>query len=435
MGRWVGTSWLYGVLVLAVAAIHYLAPIRRGGRSDGGWTWFRRRIAVPQASPPESRAVVWLHGVSAGEAKVAARIAAILKRADASLSCVVSTSTETGLAVLKDAPEVDRVEIMPPDMPYLVARLAKALCPDVAVLCESDFWPGYFDVLRRRHVPVVIANARMSQRSCRRFRALPWLARSTFASASAISAQDDEMSVRFAACLPAGARVPVSGNLKLAMPTRRAQPAAQRDAITFASIHDKELPLLAGPLRALAQALPKLCIFVVPRFPGDAFERQFAALMQGHYRQSDGDGRPSAPGISLVNRMGSLPRLYARSVAAVVGGSFAPIGGHDVAEPLHHGAVAFTGPHAFRQKSLVEALTRAGVLEIVTPVSLVEAIVAQIADDGRRAAQLETFALLSQEAEEGLAMTVAIIRQCIAARDITGVRDSPLFSGGLRGAE
>ena len=421
-GAWFWTSWLYGAVVILSTALYYVLSRWRTGRHEGGWTWFRRRMAGADMRVDGNGPVIWLHGVSAGEAKVAGLIACELKRSDPSLTCVLTTSTATGLAFLERGMTGDRIGVMPPDVPHLQARVVASIRPSVAVLCESDFWPGNFAALDRAGVPVVIANARMSDRSLARYRSAPWLVNSTFAGAATILAQDDEMAGRFASCVAGRAKVLATGNLKLASPQRMAVADGPRDAITFASIHGSEVALLAGPIVSLAAALPDCRIFVAPRHPGTDFSASLASHLHDAFQEIAADEPlPDRPGIYLVNRMGVLPELYARSQIAVVCGSFAPIGGHDVAEPLHYGAVSMFGPHVFRQHSLVDVLGRAGVAKAVDVSDLVRAIRALMADEQRRTSRLAAFEELTRRAAYGLTETVAAIR---AAAHLG--RDGPL---------
>jgi 3-deoxy-D-manno-octulosonic-acid transferase len=410
-GAWFWTSWLYGTVVVLSTALYYLLSPLRKGRQEGGWAWFRRRMAGADPRVDGNGRVVWLHGVSAGEAKVASLIASELKRTDPSLTCVLTTSTATGLAFLEREMTGDRIGVMPPDVPHLQARLIASIRPVVAVLCESDFWPGNFAALGRAGVPVVIANARMSDRSLRRYRSMPWLVNSTFAGAATILTQDAEMAGRFASCVAGRRKVLASGNLKLASPQRRAVADGPRDAITFASMHGSEIALLAGPLLSLAAALPDCRIFVAPRHPGAEFAADLESHLPGAFHKTAADETlPDRPGIYLVNRMGVLPELYARSQIAVVCGSFVPIGGHDVAEPLHYGAVSMFGPHFFRQHSLVDELGRASVAKAVDVSNLVQVIGALMADEEQRSSRLAAFEELTRRAADGLTQTVAAIR-------------------------
>ena len=429
-GRWFWTSRSYGALVVAATALYYLLPARVKGRREGGWSWFRKRMSAIDMTIQPKGPVVWLHGVSAGEAKVASLIADALKRSDPSLFCVVTTSTATGLAALQHMAGPDRVGVMPPDAPQLQRRLAATLRPAVAVLCESDFWPGYFAALRAMGVPVIIANARLSDRSASRFGTMPWLVDCTFGNASRIFVQDKDMARRFAACI--GARTPlrISGNLKLATMERADVGKGPRDAVTFASLHDSELATLAEPLAAIAAALPESRIFVAPRHPGEAAARSVTKLLSGRIETIDPDaGLPKRPGIFLVNRMGVLPQLYAQSRVAVVCGSFAPVGGHDVAEPMHYGAVPVFGPHCFRQRSLVDVFGRAGIAQAVTPERLLDEVTALMADAGERSMRLAAFGLLSQQATDGLAETVSAIRAGCASEGATDGGDQQYQSG------
>jgi 3-deoxy-D-manno-octulosonic-acid transferase len=297
------------------------------------------------------------------------------------------------------------------------------------VLCESEFWPAQFAAAGEAGVPVVVVNATMSARSFRVHRALPFVARRTVARAARVYAQDEAIARRFLGLGLPEERVEVCGNLKLA---GRLPPRPPRDEgapmVTFGNVHAGELDALAPAVAELRRRLPDVRIVLVPRFPGKtdlpALGRRFGHGLRIVTAKTDaGGGEP----LVWVNAMGVLARLYGRSEVGVVCGTFIPIGGHNLAEPLTTGTASLYGPHVERQGAMHATLMglRAAT-QVGDAAALPDAIVDLLADaEGRRQMLLRY----------GMAVEAANARLDSIAGELLEMADAaPLREPGPRGS-
>lgn len=402
----------YGALIRGLSALHYvaLAPLSRS--DEGGGAWFRRRLEpeLPVAAADGRR--IWIHAVSAGEAKVAELLRHELMAIDRGLSVVLSSTTYSGFArVLRVAGEAASF-VMPLDTIAAQRRVFETVRPDLLVLVESEFWPAQFAAAAETGVPVVVVNATMSERSFARHRRFSWVAAATLRKAARIYPQDEVTLRRYAELGVPPERLEISGNLKLVSQSAVARkPVEEPLTVTFGNVHEAEVPQIAGAVARLRSERPDIRIILVPRYPGklsaEALRRAFGGELQvvGSAGMLDSAGR-----LVWVDEMGVLAELYGRSAIGVVCGTFAPIGGHDLSEPLHLGAASLYGPHVERQRALDQALKQMrGAVQVADAGQLPEAIAGLLDRPAEREAMIERFRELSQQAAQRVSVIAATL--------------------------
>jgi 3-deoxy-D-manno-octulosonic-acid transferase len=258
--------------------------------------------------------------------------------------------------VLGDA--VDHV-YLPYDLPGAVDRFLDRTAPRLAVIMETELWPNLFRACRRRGIPLVVANARLSARSARGYARVAVLTATTLNCATRIAAQSEADAVRFRALGAPPERVSVMGNLKydLTPPAGVSDEAWRlrerlgrgRPVLIAASTHAGEDEMVLDAADRLRRALPDLLLMLVPRHP-ERFDT-VAALCRRRglsiARRSEGSVRSSQVQIFLGDTLGELLFFYAAADVAFVGGSLVPVGGHNVLEPALLGLPVLFGPHTF----------------------------------------------------------------------------------------
>lgn len=406
-GRAAATWFIYDAIVVCLTIFYYgvLAPLT--GRNEGGLRWYFRRLRAAPKLPLPTGPRIWIHSVSAGEAKVADLVRARVVTLDPTASVVLSASTRTGYAKsVRVAP--DQTFVMPLDTLNLQRRTVAAVHPHVAALSETDFWPAHFAALLEEGVPVVALNAAMSTRSARRHEWWPAVAKATIRQAHRVYVQDEATRSRFKGLGMSDDRLEICGNLKLATgrPRQRTWPGGAQPTVTFGNVHAGELATLAPAIAQLRAERPMLRIIIVPRYPGAVAAWLARRLLGPDLAVVDDLARlePTMPTLTLFNAMGSLADIYAMSDIGVVCGTFAAaIGGHDLAEPLHHGAVSIYGPHVERQMVLHSSFVEAGLSNQVREGSeLPRRIIAQLDDEAGRTTALNQFAELVASANDQL---------------------------------
>lgn len=396
---------LYDGLIVAASWLHYAVLSPLGKSDEGGAAWFRRRLNPPLPAATKAPRI-WIHAVSAGESKVAGLLRQSLLERDPSLSIVLSSTTYSGFdRVAALAGKLDSF-VMPLDTSTAQHRVFETVRPDLLVLVESEYWPAQFAAAEAANVPVAVVNATLSERSFARHQRYSGIARRTIARAARIFAQDAAIAERYRTLGVAPDRLQVTGNLKLVPPQGAAlAPRSGPPLVVFGNVHAEELPVLAPAIAAMRRARPELRIALVPRYPGKLPPDRLRQHLGSDLEITTGiTGVENGAGLLWIDRMGTLATAYAQATIGVVCGTFAPIGGHDLSEPLHLGAASVYGPHVERQRALHTALTAANCSTQVQDADDLPAAIMRLLDDASRRDEMRVrFALLADSAEAGLA--------------------------------
>lgn len=356
------------------------------------WRALSERFGLGRRSPMPT---LWLHAVSLGEMSAAAPLVRALRARYPDEPLVVTTATPTGRARATSlfGAAVD-VRFLPYDTPGAVSRFLDRIQPRLAVIMETELWPNLFAACERRGVPVVLASARLSEKSVRRYRHLRGLTRGVFSAVSLIAAQSREDAARFMAIGAPAARTRVAGNIKfdLELPAGAAQAGrelrqfygAARPTWIAGSTHAGEEEQV---LAAHAELPDDVLLLLVPRHP-DRFAdvaRLLASRGLKFTRRSAGAAPDGATRVVLVDSVGELAALYAAADAAFVGGSLVPIGGHNLLEPAALGVPVLTGPSQANSREIARLLLEQGAaLEVKDARELAAALRRLLADPAER---------------------------------------------------
>lgn len=310
---------------------------------------------------------VWIQGVSLGEVEVALTLAAAIRRLREDLPLLVTSTTPAGVGLVSRKPLPDGASWrpFPLDLPLSVRRFFDAERPRVLALVETELWPVVLNEARRRGVPVLLANARLSERSARRLGRAGALFKGPVSALTRVLARTQADAERFLSIGVAPERVTVSGDLKFdrdeaALPAFAADArrlAAGRQVLVAGSIAEDEVPLVLETRRLLAAMAPVFLV-LAPRQPGsfDAAERAVRDAGLVVVRRSalnSFEGR--AADVLLLDTVGELAGTYGLGDAALLGGTFAPKGGHNILEPLRAGLPTVVGPSIENIREAVEA--------------------------------------------------------------------------------
>ena len=287
---------------------------------------------------------IWFHVCSLGEAKAISPLVELLS--DAKIA--ITTITHTGYEAALKYPAQVRY------LPYELWLWVWMRAPKVVVVLEAEFWYLLFRIAHARGSRVIALNARISERSFGKYYKMRWFYKRLFTQCDRIFCQSTEDMVRFIAL---GAHnVEVLGNIKLAQKIEmtKSYPKPACTLIVAASTHEGEEESIVRGFLAYKERNPNARLLVVPRHP-ERFEKVFGLIqktapLMSLVRWSDSQSFEND--ITLVNAMGELNNLYAISDVAILGGAFAPIGGHNPLEPAHFRCKIITGEHIFLQREL-----------------------------------------------------------------------------------
>ena len=330
--------------------------------------WWRGRVEPPYRAAlgerlghhrgPASAAWVWVHAVSLGETRAASALVDALRALRPGMRLLLTHSTATGREAGRALLREGDVQVwLPFDTPGAVRRFLRHFRPAIGVLMETEVWPNLLRAAQAQGVPMVLANARLSERSLRRGLRFDAVIRPAVESLAVVLAQTEADAQRLR---QAGARVvSVVGNLKYDLApdaTQLALGRAWRDAVPrqvvlmASSREGEEGPLLASWV-ALPQ--PRPLLLLVPRHPQrfDTVEALVRDAGLSLARRSTWADEPAAEAaqadVWLGDSMGEMAMYYACAHVALLGGSFAPLGGQNLIEAAACGCPVVMGPHTF----------------------------------------------------------------------------------------
>lgn len=345
------TRGLY-TLLLALALPLILGRLWWRGRREPGYRrWIGERFGSYEIRP--EKPVIWVHAVSVGEVRAAEPLVRAVLDAwpdhELLLTCMTAAGRDTVKQVYGEAVVA---AYLPYDFPGAMRRLLERFRPRLAVLMETEIWPNMVHACTDAGVAVMLANARMSEKSARGYAKRPRLFRPVFAALAPVCAQSEADANRLRAL---GARkVAVTGSIKFdVVPDaskiaegRAARERLGRPVLLLASTRDGEEALLLDAIAALdAKALPVL----VPRHP-QRFD-EVAGLARGRgfevARRSAGEAPGEGRALLLGDTMGEMAFYYGLADVAVIGGSFRPFGGQNLIEAIASGAPVVIGPSVY----------------------------------------------------------------------------------------
>jgi 3-deoxy-D-manno-octulosonic-acid transferase len=318
---------------------------------------------------------IWIHAVSLGETRAAAILLAALRERLPGMRLLLTHGTATGRTEGRRLLQPGDLQVWQPwDTPAAVGRFVQQFRPALGVLMETEVWPNLVAVCRAQGVPLVLANARLSDKSLGQALRVAPLARPTYAALAAAWAQteDDGRRLRLLGAPVRG----VLGNLKFdARPeagllerARQWKAGQDRPVVLLASSREGEEAMLLSALQALGPAARQVRWLVVPRHP-QRFDEVAALLASAGLqvsRRSQWLGGPPAGAAAadidawLGDSLGEMPLYYGLADVALMGGSFAPLGGQNLIEALACDCPVVLGPHTFNFSEASDLACEAG---------------------------------------------------------------------------
>lgn len=378
-----------------------LAPLilshrQRRGKEDP--LRMAERLGKTTMPRPPGR-LIWAHAASVGETNAILPVLVALSRRHPGTTLLLTTVTVTSAKIAAERlPAGALHQYIPLDAPKFVDRFLEHWRPDLAIFTESEIWPTLILATDARAIPMVIANARMSERSYKRWKRNPTSANALFGRFRVILAQTDVLARRFSEL--GGRRVISAGNLKIDAPPPPVDTAklavlsmalGDRPHWLAASTHDGEEAIVLDAHARLVQRFPDLVTIIAPRHPERGPAVAALAAAQGHAvtQRSDGAVPAAGPSVYVADTLGELGTFYASSPVAFVGGSLVVRGGQNPIEAVHHGAAVIAGPSRENFADIFRAIEAAdGVTEVTNAASLTDAVGRLLADPAARAKQL-----------------------------------------------
>lgn len=338
--------------------------------------------------PAARQQPVWFHAVSVGEFNaVWPLIQCFLKEYPGYPVCV-STTTRTGQDLARQRlAGAGEVFYFPLDLPWAAAAWLDAVRPSLVAIVETEIWPGFTSECTGRKIPIIVVNGRISSRSFGSYYRLRAFFGQVIRQFSLVLAQSATDAERYRAIAGESLSVAVTGNLKF----DGLRPIASKETdqlrhqmnlcpdqfvLVAGSTHEgEESAILAafGKLREATateavrrgNAPPRLIL--APRHP-ERFARAAELITQAGFRPrrySDGEGFEGENDVFLLDTIGELFHYYSLASAAFVGGTLAPIGGHNILEPYAYAVPVICGPHLDKTRDVASALSERQAIRIV----------------------------------------------------------------------
>ncbi|MFA5410569.1 MAG: 3-deoxy-D-manno-octulosonic acid transferase [Candidatus Omnitrophota bacterium] len=320
---------------------------------------------------------VWIHAVSVGEAKAVRNLLSGLKSEFPKKKFVISTVTATGNKVVQSfAGENDFVTYLPLDFSFIVKAVIEKINPALFILAETEIWPNLLTCLKQRNIPVVVVNARISQRSFKGYAAIKFLIGKTLNKVSLFCAQTEGDKEKLILLGAKKDKVKVTGNLKFDLQKDLAEPEKAKarlkedlrlspeDKIFVAgSTHAPEEAIIIKVYRELLKEFKDLKLIVAPRHPERAKEVAGIASRFGFRPVFISQDRPGCAGcipfpVFIVDVIGRLMDFYAIADIVFVGGSLIKKGGQNILEPATLAKPIIFGPHMFNFNDIAELYLR-----------------------------------------------------------------------------
>ena len=394
--------WLYSLIYTLLMPAVLLRLLWRSRKAPAyGQRWSERFARFDQGPAPGG---IWFHTVSVGETIAAAPLIKQIQQAYPDLPITITTMTPTGS---------DRVQAIfgntvfhvyvPYDLPGLVKRFLAKVQPKLTVIMETELWPNIIHGCADHDVPVVIANARLSERSARGYGKLGSLVQNMLSQVALVAAQNQADGDRFIQLGLKGDQLEVTGSVKFdiqvdpnlreqAQSLRSQWQAGQRPVWIAASTHEGEDEQVLDAFKQVLAEQPDTLLVLVPRHP-ERFDSVAMLCEESGYnisRRSQQQAVTADTQVMLGDTMGELMLLYATADVAFVGGSLVPTGGHNMLEPVALGVPVISGGYMFNFFDISQGLIAAGAMVEVDDADELAISVSRLLQNPDRREAMET---------------------------------------------
>jgi len=371
------------------------------------------------AMPRPAGHLTWIHAASVGETTSVLPLIEALCASGERVLLTTVTVTAAELAA-KRLPEGALHQFVPFDAPGPLGRFLDHWTPDLAMVVESEIWPGLFDALRARDVPFILLNGRLSDSSHRNWSRLPGVARHIFACLDMVLAQSDADAGRFRqlGCK----RVETPGNLKFDASEPRADSAevetlrqwiGNRPVWLAALTHPGEDEIALAAYDRLLADFPDLLLVLVPRHPARADDIESLIARHGLTvsRRSQGGKIDPSTQVYLGDTLGEMGLFYKLAPVTFLGGSFTDAGGHNPLEAALAGSALVTGPKVSNARAVYKEFWAGdAALRATRPDDLAERVAGLLREPEKAREQAARARTLVEEGRGALEQTLLLLK-------------------------
>lgn len=352
--------------------------------------------------------VLWVHAVSMGEVLAAVPLVTGIHQAFPNLTILVSTITDTGReAVEQRLAGIARHCYLPLDWPWTVRRFIQHVRPKAFLVIETELWPNVLRELQAQGVSSALVNGRLSTRSFQRYLWVQSFMKTVFSSFKVCLVQSERDAERMTALGASPERVHRTGNMKfdvelVGLKSRSVQVnphmmELQDDEVLLVagSTHAKEEEILLDCYQNILKVYPNLVLLMAPRHIERSKQleetvRSFGLKVtrRSQIRQGRAPVGASGSRVIVLDTRGELAQVYALARVAFVGGTFVPVGGHNLLEPASWGKPVLFGPHTDHCQEIADLLVESGGGRQVGDASEMASLVLTILNDSSLAGRM-----------------------------------------------
>ncbi len=425
---------LYFLLLLIVSPWAFWKSWRHK-RYQRGW---REKLFGPnQAELLSTRLpTVWLHAVSVGEVQVLRTLMETLESERSDLRLVISVSTDSGMELARRLFPTHPLFFAPFDFSWSIRRALKAIQPTLIVLAELELWPNWLLQAEKAGCPVAVINGRLSERSFKGYKRIPYLVRKCMQTIDWVGAQSQTYATRFEKLGLPSTRLSVTGNVKFDGATGNRFHPEITSRKEYLGLTDEHTVFLSGSTQApeesivlrsfleLSDRFPNLKLILVPRH-AERFE-EVAKLIESSglpwARRSTSQSEVTPPNwrIFLGDSVGELRWWWGLAQIGFVGGSFGDRGGQNMIEPCAYGVATCFGPNTRNFSDIVKLLLDENSCEqLKTAEELTPWVASMLADSGRREAMSQRAIEVCQRHRGASQRTWDHLQQLLPAKPIS----------------
>lgn len=327
-----------------------------------------------------------IHSVSVGETLAAVPLVRSLQAAQPELTLTITTTTPTGSDQVKRIYADDLASgrivhlYLPYDLPWLMSRFIKKIQPSLCIIMETELWPNIIRSCNKAQVPVVLANARLSEKSARGYAKFSKLTQPMLQGLDLVAAQHRNDAQRFIELGIEENKVDVTGSIKfdISVPDQiieqgqelKALWGQDRPVLVLASSHEGEDDLILNSYQQLLESFADLLLVIVPRHP-ERFDEVAALVLDRElhlvrrseaFEKGNLQANPMTQ-VYLADTMGEMLLLLASTDIAIIGGSFIEHGGHNPLEACALSKAVIMGPSDYNFSAIAQQLIQQGAMQ------------------------------------------------------------------------
>ncbi|WP_217516915.1 lipid IV(A) 3-deoxy-D-manno-octulosonic acid transferase [Vibrio metschnikovii] len=367
--------WLYSALLLLAAPFMLRSLYKsKPGKPPFGSRWPEHFGRTPKLNGAENP--IWIHAVSVGESIAVTPIIHAIKQRNPQQSIIVTTTTSTGAQQIAKLGNLVEHRYMPLDFSYCVRRFLNVIQPSQLLIIETELWPNTLRCVAQRSIPITIINARLSERSCRRYQRFQVVFDQLASHITRLLCQYPSDAERFLRLGVAKEKVMVTGSIKFDLNINheviqageqlRQQLGPHRPIWIAASTHKGEDELCLDAHRQVLRSYPDALLILVPRHPERFDSVAELCLSQGFTLSRRTQHTKTCTQVYLGDTMGEMLTLIGSADICFMAGSLLgnKVGGHNPLEPAALAKPILNGPSYYNFSEVTDVLLAANALHL-----------------------------------------------------------------------